>query len=97
MRRVFIIAYDICLPKRYRQIYKLMKGHGDRLQFSVFRCELTEMELQELKAKVWPNLNFAEDRVMIVELGPVSQKTEDRIEFWGFHPEKKSSATMFIV
>lgn len=91
MRRLYIIAYDICKPKRYRKIYKLMKGHGERLQFSVFRCELTEMELQTLKEKIWPHLNSAEDRVMIIRVGPTGRQAEDHLEFWGLHPGKRPS------
>ena len=78
-----IIAYDISDPKRYRQLYKSMKGAGDSLQYSVFRCELSAVELQELKMKVWPVLNLEEDRVMIVNLGPVEGRGDECIEFWG--------------
>jgi CRISPR-associated protein Cas2 len=83
MRHVFIIAYDISDPKRYRQLYKSMKGAGDSLQYSVFRCELSETELQELKMKVWPVLNLDHDRVMIINLGPVEGRGDECIEFWG--------------
>ena len=83
MRNVHLIAYDISCPKRYRQVYKAMCGHGDPLQYSVFRCELTEMELQHLKDLLWPELNLAEDRVMIVDLGPIKGRGDDCIEFWG--------------
>ncbi|RLS53118.1 MAG: CRISPR-associated endonuclease Cas2 [Planctomycetota bacterium] len=83
MRHVFIIAYDISDPKRYRQLYKSMKGAGDSLQYSVFRCELSAVELQELKMKVWPVLNLEEDRVMIVNLGLVEGRGDECIEFWG--------------
>ena len=83
MRHVHLIAYDICQPKRYRHIYKAMQGAGESLQFSIFRCELSAMELQELKMKVWPILNLDEDRVMIVDLGPVEGRGDQCIEFWG--------------
>jgi CRISPR-associated protein Cas2 len=83
MRNVYLIAYDIVCPKRYRAIYKSMCGHGDALQLSVFRCELTDMELQGLKDKLWPALNLAEDRVMIVDLGPAEGRGDQCIEFWG--------------
>ena len=79
----FEMDYVISLPKRYRQIYKAMKGAGESLQYSVFRCELSEVELQELKMKVWPILNLEEDRVMIVNLGPVEGRGDECIEFWG--------------
>jgi len=83
MRNVHLVAYDIADVKRYRRVHKTMCGHGDPLQYSVFRCELSEMELQQLKETLWPILNFAEDRVMLVDLGPVKGRGDECIEFWG--------------
>lgn len=83
MRNVYIIAYDIGDQKRYRQVYRAMCGHGDPLQFSVFRCALSDVELQKLKESLWPVLNLAEDRIMIVDLGPLDGRGDDCIEFWG--------------
>ncbi len=83
MRNVHLIAYDICDAKRYRQVYKAMCGHGDPTQYSVFRCELSAMELQKLKDTLWPILNLAEDRIMIVDLGPSNGRGDDCIEYWG--------------
>jgi len=83
MRYVYIIAYDIMCPKRYRKIYPVMCGYGDPLQYSVFRCELTDEELQTLKDLLWPEMNLVEDRVMIVDLGPTEGRGDQCIEFWG--------------
>lgn len=83
MRNVFVICYDICHPKRLRKVYRTMCGHGDPLQFSVFRCELSAIELQRLKDTLWPILNLEQDRVMIVNLGPTGGRGDDCIEFWG--------------
>ncbi|MCB9953605.1 MAG: CRISPR-associated endonuclease Cas2 [Planctomycetaceae bacterium] len=83
MRNVYLIAYDITCDKRYRRVYKSMRGHGDAVQYSVFRCELTDMELQGLKEQLWPVLNLHEDRVMIVDLGPVAGRGDECLEFWG--------------
>lgn len=96
MRDVYLIAYDISCPKRYRKIYKFMCGHGDALQYSVFRCELTDMELQHLKNLIWPVLNLDEDRVMIVDLGPIDGRGDECIEFWGqpIVPPTSRSATI---
>jgi CRISPR-associated protein Cas2 len=83
MRNVHLIAYDIACPKRYRQVYKAMRGHGEPLQYSVFRCELSDVELHKLKEQLWPVLNLSEDRVMIVDLGPIDGRGDECIEFWG--------------
>ena len=57
-----------------------MCGIGDPLQYSVFRCELSPMELQLFKEAVWPEMNFAEDRMMIVNLGPIEGRGDQCIE-----------------
>ncbi len=82
-RHVYLIAYDVTCPKRYRKIHKSMQGCGDRLQYSVFRCELDERELLRLQSEVWPVINLEHDRMMIVNLGPLKGRGEECIEFWG--------------
>ena len=40
-RRRYLMAYDVADPKRLRRICTLMEDHGERLQYSVFLCDLT--------------------------------------------------------
>jgi CRISPR-associated protein Cas2 len=51
-RRRFLIAYDICDPQRLRQVCKTMESYGERLQYSVFICDLSRTELVPLGARV---------------------------------------------
>jgi CRISPR-associated protein Cas2 len=83
MRSVYLISYDVCDARRLRKVHKTMKGYGDPMQLSVFRCELSRLELQELKEKLWPHLNERFDRVILVDLGPVNGRGDACIEFWG--------------
>ena len=48
MRRLYLVAYDICDPKRLRKVFKTMRGFGEHLQFSVFQCDLTPMARVDL-------------------------------------------------
>jgi CRISPR-associated protein Cas2 len=34
-RRWYLMTYDIRSPKRWRKVYELMRGYGERLQLSV--------------------------------------------------------------
>lgn len=70
MRQTFIVTYDVCDPKRLRRVFKLMKGYGDHIQLSVFRCELDARELIELRARLGDELNHQEDQVLFVDVGP---------------------------
>ncbi len=79
-RRTVWIAYDIREPKRWRQVYRVVKGYGGRLQFSVFECLLSETQLAELREKLDPLLDHAADRLMIARLCPACAQA---VEFWG--------------
>ena len=83
MRNVFILCYDVADAKRLRLTYKKMCGFGDPMQYSVFLCELSPTEKQRLKEALWSILNWEEDRVMLVDLGPVGGRGDQCMEFWG--------------
>lgn len=70
MRQTYILAYDISDPKRLRRVYKLMKGYGEHVQLSVFRCELTHRGLVELRARLGAVIHHDQDQVLFVDVGP---------------------------
>lgn len=71
-RRRFLIAYDICEPRRLRRVCKTMEEYGERLQYSVFICDLSRGELVRARARVEQEMNLGEDSVVIVDLGDPS-------------------------
>jgi CRISPR-associated protein Cas2 len=83
MKNVYLISYDVADAKRLRQTHKKLCGNGVALQYSVFRCELSDLQLHSLKAGLWDILNLKEDRVMVVDLGPVGARGDQCVEFWG--------------
>lgn len=70
MRQTYIVSYDISDPKRLRKVFKLMKGYGEHLQLSVFRCELTHRALVELRARLGGIIHHEHDQVLFVDVGP---------------------------
>ncbi|MFM9966004.1 MAG: CRISPR-associated endonuclease Cas2 [Planctomycetaceae bacterium] len=44
----FLVAYDICHPKRLRKVARCLERHGLRTQKSVFLADITEHELHSL-------------------------------------------------
>jgi len=83
MRNVYLVCYDVADQKRLRRTYKKMRGFGDPIQYSVFRCELSPTEKHCLKEVLWEILNWAQDRVILVDLGPAGARGDDCVEFWG--------------
>ena len=70
-RRRHLIAYDIRDPARLRRVCKLMEAHGERLQYSVFVCDLTKTELTYLRFDAERIMNLSVDSVVIIDLGNV--------------------------
>lgn len=67
--RLYIVAYDICDPKRWRMIFKTMHGYGDWLQLSIFQCRLTRLRHAEMIADLDNLIHHKEDHVLIVDIG----------------------------
>jgi CRISPR-associated protein Cas2 len=68
-RRRYLIAYDICEPRRLRRVCKIMEEYGERLQYSVFISDLSRTELIHARAAVEGEMDLTEDSVVIVDLG----------------------------
>lgn len=83
MRQRYIVTYDIADPKRLRAVFKIMKGYGEHLQFSVFRCDLTLMNLAKLKADLSEAIDAEKDQVLIVDVGPTEGRGEEVFESLG--------------
>jgi CRISPR-associated protein Cas2 len=70
VRKLLIVTYDISDPKRLRKVFKAMKGFGQHLQLSVFRCDLTEMERFEMIGALQDLIHHGEDQILLIDLGP---------------------------
>ena len=49
-----VVSYDISDDKRRREVAKIMEGHGYRVQYSVFECELDLKQIAKLQKKLRP-------------------------------------------
>jgi CRISPR-associated protein Cas2 len=83
MRQRYIVTYDVADQKRLRRVFKLLKGYGEHLQFSVFRCDLTNMTLAKMKAELSEAIHALEDQVLIIDVGPTEGRGEVVFESLG--------------
>lgn len=83
MRQRYIVTYDISEPSRLRKVFKVMKGYGEHLQYSVFRCDLTKMTLATMKADLNGIIHAQEDQVLIIDVGPTEGRGEEVFESLG--------------
>ena len=70
MRNTYLVTYDICQDKRLAKVYKIMRGYGDHLQYSVFECQMTQADLARCRYRLGEVIDDKEDQVLFVELGP---------------------------
>jgi CRISPR-associated protein Cas2 len=82
-RTRYLLAYDIREPRRLRRIHRLAKDFGEPLQYSVFVCDLTGVELLVLKTKLLATMNVREDSVGIFDLGAPATRGVECVEFIG--------------
>lgn len=66
---LYVVTYDIRDPKRWRRVFRLMKGFGQWLQLSVFQCRLSRQRHAELIALLDGVVMHDEDHVILLDLG----------------------------
>lgn len=82
-RRRWLVAYDIRDEGRLRRVHDVVRSHGDRLQYSVFLCDLTPIEKLNLKSALREVLNQHADSVVLIDLGEPDRQGSAAIEFMG--------------
>ena len=80
MLHTYLVTYDIRDDKRLRRTLKTMRGFGQHLQYSVFRCELSAANKVRLKAALSEIIDHRADQVLIFDLGPADGFRNDLVE-----------------
>lgn len=87
MRRRYLLAYDIRDEKRLRRAAKIAEGYGERLQYSVFVCDLSDTETIRLLTDLSSIVNQKLDRVVVIDVGDVTGRgVVRRLRWLGEHP-----------
>jgi len=63
-----MISYDIVNDKTRTKVMKFLKDFGDRVQLSVFECDLDNDQYSRMKEGVEKLINKKEDRVRYYRL-----------------------------
>ena len=66
---LYIVAYDIGDPKRWRRVFRLMNGYGDWVQLPLFQCRLSRQRHAELIALLDGIIHNGEDHLVLLDLG----------------------------
>jgi len=70
MDHLYIISYDVSDPKRWRRVYRTLKGYGVWVQLSIFQCRLSRKRAVLLESLLREIVNQHEDHVLLMDLGP---------------------------
>lgn len=93
--RLYIIAYDIADQKRWRRVFKIMKGYGRWLQLSLFQCRLTARRKAELAGRLDREIKPGEDHLVIIDIGP-ADRAALRLESFGKAAEVVKRAPVIV-
>lgn len=68
-----LVVYDVATTsssgrKRLRRVAKACEGYGQRVQFSVFECTLSDMQLEQLRMRLDEIIDHEQDSLRIYRL-----------------------------
>ncbi|MBO4313517.1 MAG: CRISPR-associated endonuclease Cas2 [Desulfovibrio sp.] len=90
----YVIFYDIRDPRRLNRVAKILTDYGTRLQRSFFEAELTESDLQAMKARLRKAADPEKDGIKIMKICDAC--LPKRMEF-GRHSEFEAYAPWKIL
>ena len=87
-----IVAYDVRTDeakgrKRLRRVAQVCKDFGQRVQKSVFECQVDDMKYEELRRRLLREINDEEDNLRLYRL---TEPREQHVETYGL------SSTVFF-
>lgn len=81
-----VVAYDVCTEtkpgrRRLRRVAQVCKDYGQRVQKSVFECQVNEMKFEELRRKLLKEIDKDVDNLRMYRL---TEPRDDHVETYGF-------------
>jgi len=96
MRQTVLVCYDIRDDKRLRRVFRTMRNFGDRLQYSIFECQFTPIDLLKCRHALSEIIHHDEDQVLFVDLGPAEGRGDRVIASLGQPYEPNTSACIVV-
>jgi CRISPR-associated protein Cas2 len=90
---LYIVVYDIPNDNRRTKVAKILEGYGNRVQLSVFECDITDSLLKELKKKLKKKVHENEDSVRFYA---ISHHTRGQIDVWNGPPVSEPPNSVII-
>jgi CRISPR-associated protein Cas2 len=81
MRTRYLLCYDVRDDGRLRRVAKLAEEFGYRLQYSVFICDLSQVERSRFERRLDDVLNLDVDAAVLIDLGPAHATSAGRFHW----------------
>lgn len=79
----YIVTYDISSDERRTAVFKLLRGYGEHLQFSVFQCDMSDHSRATLVSRLHSLVDLDEDQILLINLGPTDGRAATSIDSIG--------------
>ena len=76
---LLLVSYDIVDDKQRTKLAKRLQNYGQRVQYSVFECDLDQEKLKEMKKQALKFVNKKTDSLRIYKLCESCRKNIDSI------------------
>ena len=96
MRRCYLVCYDISDQKRWRRIFRAMKGYGEHWQYSVFFCVLKEIDRVRMQSELEAELNLKADQCIIINLGADEETAREAVAVLGESLPKAQTGVVVV-
>ena len=82
---LIIVSYDISMdsevgPRRLRHMAKVCLNHGQRVQYSVFECEIDNVQYLQFRDRLLKIMDRERDSLRIYRLG---NRGNEKVEHYG--------------
>lgn len=80
-----VVTYDVSTEtkpgrRRLRRVAQVCKNYGQRVQKSVFECQVNEMKFEELRRKLLREIDEKEDNLRLYRL---TEPRDNHVETYG--------------
>ena len=96
MRRCYLVCYDISDQKRWRRIFRALKGYGEHWQYSIFFCVLKEIDRVRMQSELETELNLKADQCIIIDLGADEQSAREAVAVLGESLPKAQTGVVVV-
>lgn len=88
MRTRYLLCYDVRDDRRLRRTISVAEAWGHRIQYSVFVCDLSDVECIQLQLALRRVIDVSVDRALLIDLGPATSPSTDERFIWISYPDE---------